>query len=155
MSHIKKNIVIQAPIEKVYAFARDPERWHTWWTGLSAPEKIIGNGEAGTIVKDHCMIAGITFPVTNRVTLDKPGPKEAHWKGDIEGPLNGRHEWIYKAKGEQTEVSMNIDYTVPAGALGKIADRLLIERLQARAIEQTLDNLKLLCEAEVVAPVHQ
>lgn len=30
--------------------------------------------------------------------------------------------------------------------LGKIADRLIIERTQERSLEQTLENLKRLCE---------
>ncbi len=47
-----------------------------------------------------------------------------------------------------------IDYTIPGKVLGKIADSLLIEKMQERGLEQTLDNLKLLCEAEVGAIVH-
>lgn len=155
MSVIKKTILVNAPIEKVYAFARDPERWHTWWAGLGAPESIHGNGDAGTVVKHRYTLAGINFPVTTKVTLDKAGPKQAQWKGEIEGPLAGNHEWNYAAKGEQTEVTTNINYTVPAGAVGKIADTMLIEHLQEKAITHTLDNLKLFCESEITAPVHR
>jgi len=43
-------------------------------------------------------------------------------------------------------VTADIAYTVPGKALGKIADRLIIERMQERGLEQTLENLKLLCE---------
>jgi hypothetical protein len=38
--------------------------------------------------------------------------------------------------------------TVPGKALGKIANRLVIERTQERSAEQTLENLKALCESE-------
>jgi hypothetical protein len=48
---------------------------------------------------------------------------------------------------------MTIDYTVPGKLLGHIADKLVIERLQEKAIEQTLENLRILCEAEAHAPV--
>ncbi|MDH7487805.1 MAG: hypothetical protein QHJ81_16220 [Anaerolineae bacterium] len=44
-------------------------------------------------------------------------------------------------------MTADIEYTVPGSALGRIADRLIIERMQERAIQQTLENLKLLCEA--------
>jgi len=153
MTHIRKNIFIDAPIEKVYAFARDPEHWNLFMLGLSAPETIKGKGEAGTLVKHHYTVAGIPFPVTTKVLIDKPGPKAAQWKGEIEGPLDGNQEWTYTAKNDGTDLVVNIDYTVPGKALGKFADRLLIERMQERAIEHTLENLKLFCEAEVAAPV--
>lgn len=153
MTQIRKNIFIDAPIEKVYAFARDPERWNLFFTGLSEPETIKGKGEVGTTVKHNYIVAGMHFPVTTKVLIDKPGPKTAQWKGQIEGPLDGNQEWNYTAKNDGTDVVVTIDYTVPAKALGKFADRLLIERMQEKAIEHTLENLKLFCEAEVAAPV--
>jgi coenzyme Q-binding protein COQ10 len=153
MAHITKNVVINAPIEKVYAFARDPERWSSWWVGLSAPDKITGNGEVGTIVTHNFAMAGFTFPVTSKVVEDKPGPKQARWKGTIEGPLAGQHIWTYTAKDGATEVTTEIDYTVPGKALGKITDKLIVEKMQERAMEASLENLKLLCETEVAAKV--
>lgn len=153
MTNIRKNIFIDAPIEKVYAFARDPQHWNTFFTGLSVPETMTGKGEVGTVVKQNYTIAGVPFPVTTKVLIDKPGPKTAQWKAQIEGPLDGMQEWNYTAKNEGTEIVVNIDYTVPGKALGKFADRLLIERMQEKAIEHTLDNLKLFCEAEVAVPV--
>lgn len=151
MAHFQKKTFIEAPIEKVYAFARDPKHWHDWWVGLREPESISGTGEAGTIVKHHYKLAGISFPVTSTVTEDRPGPKEARWRGTFEGPLSGKHEWVSTAKGNGTELTVDIEYTIPGAALGRIADRLLIERLQEKAMEHTLENMKLMCEAEVRA----
>jgi len=153
MTQIRKNIFIDAPIEKVYAFARDPERWNTFFVGLGVPETIKGKGEVGTMVKHNYTLAGIPFPVTTKVLIDKPGPKSAQWKAQIEGPLDGTYEFTYMTRNDGTDVVVNIDYTVPGKALGKFADRLLIERMQEKAIEHTLDNLKLFCEAEVAVPV--
>jgi hypothetical protein len=153
MTHIHKTNLIHAPIEKVYPFSRDPQRWNDWWVGLSAPDEIKGNGEPGTIIKHHYKMAGINFPVTSTVLEDKFGPKESRWKGKFEGPIAGEHTWTYTAKGDETEVVLDLDYTVPGKALGRIADRLLLERLQEKAMDHTIENLKLLCEAEVPAPV--
>lgn len=153
MAHIEKKTLINAPIDKVYTFARDPRKWNTWWVGLSAPDEINGKGEVGTTVKHHYMVAGLPFAVTSTVLIDRIGPKDALWKGQIEGPLAGQHEWQYKALGEKTEVFVKLDYTVPGNILGKFADRALIEKMQEKAIENTLDNLKLLCEATVETPV--
>ena len=148
MAHIRKSILIHAPVEKVYNLARDPERWNAWWVGLSEPEEIKGKGEPGTIVKHKFTMAGLSFPVTSKVVEDQPGTRKAHWKGMIEGPLAGQHEWTYVAKGSDTEVVTDIDYTVPGKALGKFADKMIIERLQEKSTEHTLENLKLLCETQ-------
>ena len=147
MAHLKKSVLIHAPVEKVAAFARDPKNWSTFWVGLSEPEEQTGEGEVGTVVKHSYLMAGMRFPVTSRVLEDRPEPEGTRWKGAIEGPLSGEQTWAYTRKGNDTEVTTEIEYTVPGSALGRIADRLVIERMQERALGQTLENLKLLCEA--------
>jgi|GEM_PF-3602166 len=46
-----------------------------------------------------------------------------------------------------TEVIAGIEYTVPGKALGKIADRLVVERVQQRAAHETMERLKILAES--------
>lgn len=151
MTHIHKQAVIDAPLDKVYPFARNPEHWNEWWVGLSAAEEIRGKGEAGTTTRHHYKMAGINFPVTNTVIEDSFGPKLAVWKGRFDGPIAGEHRWTYTAQGDRTEVVLDLDYTPPGKALGRLADRLIVERLEEKAMDHTIDNLKLLCEAEVPA----
>lgn len=146
MAHIKKSILIHAPVEKVAAFSRDPQHWAAFWVGLSEPEEVSGTGEVGTVVKHSYLMAGVRFPVTSRVLEDQVGPEGARWRGKIEGPLAGEQTWTYTPKNSDTEVTADIEYTVPGAALGRIADRLIIERMQERSLEQTLENMKLLCE---------
>lgn len=148
MAHLKKSILIHAPVETVYALARDPNRWATYYVGLSEPGKVTGEGEVGTVVEHSYLMAGMRFPVTTEVLEDHIGPEGARWKGKIGGPLAGEHTWTYAPKEGNTEVTADIEYTVPGTALGRIADRLIIERMQERSLEQTLENLRLLCEAE-------
>jgi uncharacterized membrane protein len=64
------------------------------------------------------------------------------------GPLDGRHTWTYETVNGGTRVTLELEYKVPGAALGKIADRLIVERMQSRAFQQSLENLKMLCEAE-------
>ena len=147
MAHIKKSVLIHAPVEKVYALARDPKRWPTWFVGMGEIEKLTGAGEVGTVAEFTYVMAGMHFPVTTKVLEDQLGPQGARWKGTIEGPLAGEQTWTYTPKGGDTEVAVDLEYTVPGKALGKIADRLIIERTQDRSADQTIENLKRLCEA--------
>lgn len=98
------------------------------------------------MVKHSYLLAGMRFPVTSRVLEDHFTPEGARWKGQIEGPLAGEHTWIYTPKEGGTEVTVDMEYTVPGALLGRIADRLIIEHMQERSLEQTLENMKLLCE---------
>jgi len=148
MAQVKKGIFIHAPVEKVYALARDPSRWSAWFVGMSEIGKLTGEGEVGTVVEFSYTLAGMGFPVAVEVLEDHIGPEGARWKGKIEGPLAGEQTWVYTPKDGDTEVAVSLEYTVPGKALGKIANRLIIERTQERSAEQTLENLKTLCEAE-------
>lgn len=147
MAHINKKILIHAPVDKVYALARNPEHWNQWWVGLSEPDKLDGKGEVGTTVKLHYKMAGIDFPVTTRVVEDTIDPKEAHARLEVEGPLEGKQDWTYKAKGKDTEVMADIRYTVPGKAIGRLINKVLVEKMTERSAEHTLENLKLICEA--------
>lgn len=146
MAHLKKTIFINASVPQVYAVARDPKRWSTWFNGLTEPEKITGTGEAGTVVQQKYLLAGKEFPLTMRVLEDHLESNEAEWKGKFEGPISGDHTWTYHAREGKTEVTVDLNYTVPGGVLGKIADTMIIERMQERAADQSLENLKLICE---------
>ena len=148
MARIERSILIHAPVDKVYAVARDPNRWPTWFVGMDEIDKLTGSGEVGTVVEFGYAMAGMRFPVTVEVLEDHVGPEGARWKGKIGGPLAGEQTWVYTPKGSDTEVTVELEYTVPGKALGQIANRLIIERTQERSADETMENLKALCEAE-------
>lgn len=147
MTQIKKTIQIEAPLEKVYALARDPRHWSDWWVGLSEAKAVRGDGSKGTEVEHTYTLVGIPFALTTRVIEEGRTGDEARWVGAIEGQIKGKQEWHYIGHGDSTEVSASIDYALPGKALGKIADRLVIERMEERALASTLENLRTLCKA--------
>jgi len=151
MAHLKKNILIFAPVEKVYALARDPMLWAAWYVGLGKPEKVTGKGEVGTIVEHSYMLGDIRFPVTSRVMEDSSGPDGCRWQGLIEWPFDGKQTWNYRPQSGGTEVTCEIEYTVPGKALGKFVNRLFIERMIERDADLTMKNLKMMCEKMAVA----
>ena len=146
MARIEKSILIHASVEDVYAVARDPNRWPDWFVGMSEIDKLTGAGGVGTVAEFGYTMAGMRFPVTVEVLEDHIGPDGARWKSKIAGPLAGEQTWTYTPKGGDTEVSVDLEYTVPGKALGQIANRLIIERQQNRSADQTIENLKALCE---------
>jgi len=148
MAHISKNIIIEAPMEQVHAVGQDPQRWTSWLVGLGETEKMSGDGGAGTIVEHSYVMAGARIPVTTEILENSSGPEGAKIRARAQGPLDGKHTWTYEPVEGGTRVRLELDYRVPGAALGKIADRLIVERMQARSFEQSLENLKILCESE-------
>lgn len=147
MAHINDTIIIEAPVDEVHRVADDPSHWSSWFVGLGDATKIEGDGGPGTTVEHPYLLAGIAFPVTTHVLENEERPDGSfHWKSDFEGPLHGWQAWDYLPVENGTEVRMEVEYTVPGKALGKIADRLVIEKMQERASHETLERLKLLIE---------
>jgi uncharacterized membrane protein len=148
MAHLKRTITIHAPVDKVYTVAHDPKRWPDWFVGMGQIDNLTGQGGVGTVAEFSYKMAGMSFPVTIEVTEDDVGSEGGRWKGKIGGPLAGEQTWSYAPKDGDTELTVHIEYTMPGKALGKIADRLIVERAQERSADQTLENLKRLCEAD-------
>ena len=148
MGHIQQSIQIDAPVDRVTEIATNPRHWSSWWVNLSEAKNVEGDGSAGTIVKHSYLMAGVPFPVTTRVIENlQTASGGKHVRIEFEGPLKGWQTWDYEPQHNGTKVTMEIEYNVPGAAIGKFADRVVVERLQERAREQTLENLKLMAES--------
>jgi uncharacterized protein YndB with AHSA1/START domain len=149
MGHIKVDTTINAPVERVVEVASDPKHWASWWVNLGEAEKIEGDGGTGTVVEHKYLMAGVPFHVTTRVAArEQTASGGQRARIEFTGPLKGWQTWDYEPDGEGgTHVTAEFDYNVPGSAIGRFADQLIIERMQERAREQTLENLKLLVEA--------
>ena len=87
MAHLKDNILINAPVEKVDAVVGDPNNWATFMTGMSGPEKISGDGGVGTVVEHRmALMWGIRRPATTKVTEERHDPDGGtFWRWDKPG----------------------------------------------------------------------
>jgi uncharacterized membrane protein len=146
MAKIKKSILVEAPLDKVWGVATDANRWSSWYAGLSDVVQMTGDGGVGSVVEQKYLMAGIEFPVSTEVLEADLGSNRGKWKGTIGGPLAGEQTWTYSMEGTGTRVAVDMEYSVPGSVLGKFADRLVLERMQANSMEQTLENLKAMCE---------
>ena len=116
---------------------------------LGEAEKVDGDGGPGTVVEHSYLMAGVAFPVTTRVVdVTTTGTGGKRLQIEFTGQITGWQTWDYEPRGDgATLVTAEIEYNVPGKAIGKFADRLVVERLQERARQQTLENLKLMAES--------
>ena len=157
MSHLKRTTRIHAPLEQVWATAHDSKHWSDWYVGISDEWDLDASKPAGE--HRHLMV-GTPFPLTQKVLEDHLGRARARWRARSESPpestmveplcwlvmLAPEYEWTYTTKGGDTEVTVVMDYTVPSEVLEDPADRSAVERIEAECVEQTLENLRRLCE---------
>jgi uncharacterized membrane protein len=68
----------------------------------------------------------------------------------MDGMLSGRARWELTPEGDETRLTTTFDYALPGGVLGKIADAIVVKRMNAKSLEQALHNFKALVERQSV-----
>jgi uncharacterized protein YndB with AHSA1/START domain len=148
MGHLKDTILIDAPVDKVWSFAHDPHHWPRFMVGMSDPDRIAGSGGVGSEVDFTILMAGVHLHETVHSVEDREEPGGGyHWRADITGPSSGWMTWDYVPQAGGTEIDLEWEYSLPGSVLGKIADRLVVEKMQARDMHNSLENLKSVVEA--------
>ena len=145
MPVLESSIVINAPVEKVFAIEDDPKRLPEYLPGIAeiaeyerTPERI---GETSTYVYKAM---GMRFR-GGATLLERDENKRIITK--IEGGVEGTNTNTYEQEGEGTRVTWHLDYRKKGGILGSIINKLFVERQNERNAAQGLENLKSLCES--------
>jgi carbon monoxide dehydrogenase subunit G len=137
MPKIEKSILIDAPPEQVWALAADYDQWHTWFTGLSAPKSVQGDGGLGTVIEHTVTVYNIPMPLKTTVTTCD---LNSHWKGEYTGPMTkGSQEWTYVVVDDGTRVTLVMETELMGPA--KLAEKMVIQAFDSMT-DQALANLK-------------
>jgi uncharacterized membrane protein len=148
MTKIERSILIKATPEEIEAIHNDIDRLTEWYAGV---EKAVSDGiypNVGGKVRLIYKAAGMTFEMTN-TCLEFEYARVGRYK--MEGMITGKYAEILEPVEGGTRFTMKFDYQMPGGGLGKIVDRLLVEKMNAKNLEDSLKNLKVLVEREVSA----
>ena len=147
MAHVHDTILINAPVDRVFAVGRDPRSWATWWVNLTKPKRVRGDGSAGTVLSYGHLVAGHALPLKVRVLADRfDNDGSGHWQGALDGPMQGQHCWDYVPCEGGTQVTVDIDFAIPRRLPAEIADPTYLERMEGSAIHHSLENLKFMVE---------
>ncbi len=143
MATVERSIVINAPPDAIDAIALDATRLPEWYVGIdqSIPDDLYP--EMGGRVELVYKVTGVSFSLVLTVQELAHGH---HISYQMFGMMIGTHEWRYAPEGEQTRLIVLIDYNLPSGILGRIADKLVFEQMNAHNLEASLENLKALVE---------
>jgi uncharacterized membrane protein len=101
--------------------------------------------EKGGKVDFKVKSAGMSMPITETVLDYQPDKLQLL---QMEGMLSGRARWELTPEGDGTRLTTTFDYALPGGVLGKLADALIVKRMNGKSLEQGLNNFKALVERQ-------
>jgi carbon monoxide dehydrogenase subunit G len=143
MAIVQRNVQITASPQETMALLSDASRWPDWYPGMTEISITGPFPEVGGKVVFKVKSAGISMPITETVLEYQPGKLQVL---QMEGVLSGRARWEVIPEGEGSRLTTTFEYALPGGAFGRVADSLIVERMNAKSLEQGLQNFKALLE---------
>jgi hypothetical protein len=147
MALIRRSRYFEARVEKIVEVLENLTRIPEYAPGAKCVEGAPTRGlRAGDSFKVHCALMGLHVPI--RFTVKEVVPYQRVVTG-MAGGMRGTCCWTLDPYGTFTVVTVEISYEMVGGVIGKALDILLVERINASGIDRMLNNLKILCEANV------
>jgi carbon monoxide dehydrogenase subunit G len=145
MAIVQRSVPIKAAHEETMALLSDASRWPDWYPGMTEIDITAPFPEQGGKVAFKVKSAGISMSITETVLEYQPDRLQLL---EMEGMLSGRARWEVTPDGGGTRLTTTFDYALPGGVLGKIADALLVKRMNAKSLEEALHNFSALVERQ-------
>jgi len=140
---IKRSVDIAAPAEQVWDLLEDvrrlPEYSESTDEVRNAPERITAVGQEYEQVG---RILGVKLTSHWRVTELEPGRLLGNEGTLAPGVRYRLKQWLDRLPDGGTRLSIEIDYTVPGGKLGRLAARSGAEQRAAREAQAVLDGIR-------------
>lgn len=147
MAEVHSSVLIQAPIESVWALATDPRRLGDWVTIHAAvrdyPQRAPSEGDT---MEQTLQLHGAAITVRWRL-VECDRPHLARWLGSGPGGSSAEISYLLSAVGPATRFEYHNAFTPPFGTLGAMAARTLTG-VSLREAERSLQRLKALLERE-------
>lgn len=143
MAKVERSILINAPTDAIDEIALDAARLPDWYAGVEEANPDDTYPEVGGTVSLVYKSSGVTFHITLTVLELVRGDYILY---ELGGMMTGTQHWSHTPEGRATRTTAVINYEMPGGALGKIADKLVVERMNNKNLEESLVNLKALVE---------
>ena len=145
MPTIRKSIAIRAPVDRVFDYVGDPRNLPEIWPSLVAIRNVEHHPSGNSFDWDYQLLGlrihGHAVPV-ERV-------QNARLVTHSVSGIPGMFRWTYGCRGDETEVTLEVDYEVPV--LGRFAQGI-VGRVNEREAHTLLANLKRRLEALVTPP---
>ena len=147
MTHVRMATHFEAPIERVFDLVTDYSRYPEWNVSYEEIRQVTGPvDKVGTKVHTVMKLLGRKMEGWSEV-VEVDRPRYLKISGTVlEGGKLTYSERLTPA-GTGTDLEFEIEYELPAGFLGHIADKLFVEKAVERDLHHSMENFKALVEA--------
>ena len=144
MATIKEKITINAPVDKVFGFMTSPENWTKYVTSLTNVSDFSSAGlEHGTTFTWEYRMLGVKLSGTGIIT---DNAKNRAFGMKMTGAVPMSEYYTFAHSGDNTDLTVEINYELPGKVLEKIANSRIVEKLNQREAMNVLEKIKVLCE---------
>ncbi|MGQ9625430.1 MAG: SRPBCC family protein [Anaerolineae bacterium] len=147
MTRIERDIIINAPVGKVFSFMDAVEKQPEWLPSMIEVRDISNWPGLGTRWRWVFKMAGVRFEGESLVTEYLQNKKIVV---ETKGGIVSVWTWLFRPHRGATKVYLTIEYEVPGGVLGRLADRFLVEKMNQKEAEAALANIKSMVESGIV-----
>lgn len=137
MQKVSDSIVVDAPLDVVFAYVTDPAKMAEWLPSMVETRNIIGSGE-GQQYDWMYKLAGILFRGQGIVIEHVPNELSVH---QSIGAVHSTWTFRVEAADGGTRFSLDVVYEVPTPVLGKLAEQVIAMR-DARVVAVALANVR-------------
>ena len=152
MGHAVMKGHVEAPIEQVFDYGVDFSRTAEWNVMIVEMEPRPPLAKVGDRFKGKMKLLGRIYEGEGEVTaFDRP----RMFAIKSTQPMGGHQNWTvrFTPAGTGTDFDDEIDYEVPLGIVGAVADKLFLAREIQRAMDQSGENFSVQAVRRVPKPV--
>jgi uncharacterized membrane protein len=148
MVKVQKKITIHAPINKIFAYMADPHNLPEIWPSMVEVKNVEPNPKGGYNFGWVYKMGGMHFDGASD-TIEFINNKHLVTKS-TKG-IESKFTWDYETVKDKTQLTLEIEYTVPMLLIGKFAEAFLAKQNDHEA-DLLLENLKNKMEMEMPVP---
>jgi ribosome-associated toxin RatA of RatAB toxin-antitoxin module len=139
MAEIHKSATIAASVEKVFEIVDDPANFPKYVPNVHDVVDVRrSDGRIGDSFRVIYKVLGVTFDEKFTVThFQRPNMI----KSTFAGGMTGTFAWTFEPQQERSKLTIDVNYELAGGPLGKAVDSLMLQRVNEKTIEDTLKNL--------------
>lgn len=143
MAKVERNVLIQAPVEKVFGFAADPSHLPEFWPSMIEVKEVEPLPNGGHRFRWVYQMAGMRFEGTSDDIEYAPNQR---FTQKSRGGIDSAITWTFMADSGGARVTFQAEYTVPVPLLGRLAEAVIV-KVNEHEAEALLANLKARMEA--------
>jgi len=123
LARVEKEVIVNAPVEKVFSYISEPNNLLEFWPSLVEIKDVQSLPNGGYSARWVYKMAGMRFDGTGEYTQVIPN----HWIIiETKGGVSSTITWTFRSVQDGTRVNLTVEYRVPIPLLGKLAEAIIV-----------------------------